>query len=71
MRHYRLSEKQRGRLRQRLRHVLERQTRLALDSEETLAYIRRGRLERAAQCLPHCDHVRLLALLHMEDHRTT
>lgn len=31
--------------------------------EETLAYIRRGRLERAAQCLPHCDHHRLLSLL--------
>jgi S-adenosylmethionine-dependent methyltransferase len=30
--------------------------------EETLAYIRRGRLERAAQCLPHCDRERLLAL---------
>jgi ubiquinone/menaquinone biosynthesis C-methylase UbiE len=31
--------------------------------EETLAYIRRGRLERAAQCLPYCNHDRLLALL--------
>jgi 2-polyprenyl-3-methyl-5-hydroxy-6-metoxy-1,4-benzoquinol methylase len=31
--------------------------------EEILAYIRRGRLERAAQCLPYCDHVRLLTLL--------
>ena len=31
--------------------------------EETLAYIRRGRLERAAQCLAHCDQERLLALL--------
>jgi ubiquinone/menaquinone biosynthesis C-methylase UbiE len=31
--------------------------------EETLAYIRRGRLDRAALCLPHCDHGRLLALL--------
>jgi hypothetical protein len=31
--------------------------------EETLAYIRRGRLARAANCLPtHCDHERLLAL---------
>ncbi|HEY89459.1 MAG TPA: hypothetical protein G4N98_06975 [Thermoflexia bacterium] len=30
--------------------------------EETLAYIRRGRLERAARCLPLCDHQRLLAL---------
>ncbi|HEY64325.1 MAG TPA: methyltransferase domain-containing protein [Caldilineae bacterium] len=34
--------------------------------EETLAYIRRGRLNRAAQCLPHCDHGRLLALLRGE-----
>ena len=31
--------------------------------EEALAYIRRGRLDRAALCLPHCDHGRLLALL--------
>lgn len=31
--------------------------------EETLAYIRRGRLERAAQCLPHCDPSRLLELM--------
>lgn len=31
--------------------------------EETLAYIRRGRLDRAALCLPYCDHVRLIALL--------
>lgn len=31
--------------------------------EETLAYVRRGRLERAAQCLPYCDQNRLLALL--------
>jgi hypothetical protein len=34
--------------------------------EEMLAYIRRGRLERAAQCLPHCDRERLLALLRGE-----
>jgi ubiquinone/menaquinone biosynthesis C-methylase UbiE len=34
--------------------------------EETLAYIRRGRLERAAECLPHCDRGRLLALLRGE-----
>ena len=34
--------------------------------EETLAYVRRGRLDRAAQCLPHCDQVRLLALLRGE-----
>jgi S-adenosylmethionine-dependent methyltransferase len=34
--------------------------------EETLAYVRRGRLERAAQCLPHCDQARLLALLRRE-----
>jgi hypothetical protein len=31
--------------------------------EETLAYIRRGRLERAAHCLPVCDHDRLMLLL--------
>ena len=31
--------------------------------EETLAYMRRGRLERAALCLPHCDHGRLMSLL--------
>jgi sugar phosphate isomerase/epimerase len=29
--------------------------------EEVLAYIRRKRLDRAAQCLPHCDPDRLLA----------
>ncbi len=34
--------------------------------EETLAYIRRGRLERAARCLPYCDHQRLVALLRGE-----
>jgi S-adenosylmethionine-dependent methyltransferase len=34
--------------------------------EETLAYIRRGRLERAAECLPHCDRGHLLALLRGE-----
>lgn len=34
--------------------------------EETLAYVRRGRLDRAAQCLPHCDQDRLLALLRGE-----
>lgn len=34
--------------------------------EETLAYIRRGRLERAAQTLPYCDNNRLLALLRGE-----
>jgi S-adenosylmethionine-dependent methyltransferase len=34
--------------------------------EEALAYIRRGRLDRAAVCLPHCDHGRLLALLRGE-----
>jgi len=32
-------------------------------AEETLAYIRRGRLDRAALCLPHCDQEQLLALL--------
>ena len=31
--------------------------------EEALAYIRRGKLDRAALCLPHCDRERLLALL--------
>lgn len=31
--------------------------------EETLAYVRRGRLERAAVMLPHCDAARLLDLL--------
>lgn len=31
--------------------------------EEALAYIRRGRLDRAALCLPRCDHGRLMALL--------
>jgi SAM-dependent methyltransferase len=31
--------------------------------EETLAYIRRGRLDRAALCLPCCDRDRLAALL--------
>ena len=34
--------------------------------EEVLAYIRRERLDRAAQCLPHCDRDRLLALLRGE-----
>jgi len=34
--------------------------------EETLAYIRRGRLDRAAQCLPYCDRGRLLTLLRGE-----
>jgi hypothetical protein len=29
--------------------------------EEALAYIRCGRLERAALCLPHCDYSRLFA----------
>jgi len=31
--------------------------------EETLAYIRRGKMKRAGLCLPHCDQGRLLALL--------
>lgn len=31
--------------------------------EELLAYVRRGRLDRAAQVLPYCDRLRLLALL--------
>lgn len=34
--------------------------------EEWLAYIRRGRLDRAAAILPRCDHGRLLALLRGE-----
>ncbi len=34
--------------------------------EETLACIRRGRLERAALCLPHCDPGRLRALIRGE-----
>lgn len=34
--------------------------------EEVLAYIRRGRLERAALCLPHCDRDRMLTLLRGE-----
>lgn len=34
--------------------------------EETLAYIRRRRLDRAAQCLLNCDPDRLLALLRGE-----
>jgi S-adenosylmethionine-dependent methyltransferase len=34
--------------------------------EEALAYIRRGRLRRAALCLPHCDHDRLMRLLRGE-----
>lgn len=51
------------------------QTTVALDGvevrvswleEETLAYIRRGRLDRAAQCLPHCDHGRLMTLMRGE-----
>lgn len=31
--------------------------------EETLAYIRRGRLNRAALCLKHCNHTRLMSLI--------
>jgi len=31
--------------------------------EEVLAYIRRGKMERAGLCLQHCDQGRLLALL--------
>ena len=31
--------------------------------EETLAYIRRGRLNRATLCLPKCDRAKLLAIL--------
>lgn len=40
--------------------------RVAWLEEQVLAYIRRGRLERAAQCLRHCDQARLLALLRGE-----
>jgi ubiquinone/menaquinone biosynthesis C-methylase UbiE len=36
--------------------------------EETLAYIRRGRLDRASRCLSHCDHNRLTQLLRAEIH---
>jgi hypothetical protein len=35
--------------------------------EETLAYIRRGRMERAAQCLLKCDPQRLMRLLRGEE----
>ncbi len=31
--------------------------------EEVLAYIRRGRLDRAALCLPYCQQERLVALI--------
>ncbi|MBE9525125.1 MAG: hypothetical protein IMY76_08495 [Chloroflexi bacterium] len=31
--------------------------------EEILAYIRRGKLERAGKCLPYCNQSKLLALL--------
>ena len=34
--------------------------------EEALAYVRRGRLERTAQCLSYCDRDRLLSLLRRE-----
>ena len=34
--------------------------------EEVLAYIRRGKLERAGKCLPYCNHDRILALLQGE-----
>lgn len=34
--------------------------------EETLAYLRRKRLDRAALCLPHCDPERLLGLMRGE-----
>jgi ubiquinone/menaquinone biosynthesis C-methylase UbiE len=35
--------------------------------EEALAYIRRGRLDRAAACLAHADHERLLRLIRREE----
>lgn len=31
--------------------------------EEVLAYIRRGQLDRAAECLPYCNRERLLVLI--------
>lgn len=34
--------------------------------EEALAYVRHGRLERTALCLPYCDRDRLLSLLRRE-----
>jgi hypothetical protein len=34
--------------------------------EETLAYVRRGRMDRAARCLEKCDPERMLALLRGE-----
>ena len=37
--------------------------RVARLEEEVLVYIRRGRLERAALCLPYCDAGRLVKLL--------
>lgn len=36
--------------------------------EETLAYIRRGRMERAAQCLFHCDQSKLISLIRGDVH---
>lgn len=36
--------------------------------EESLAYLRRGRLLRASQCIPHCDPERLRSLLVRETH---
>ncbi len=47
-------------------HLDDVPVRVSWLEEETLAYIRRGRLDRAAQCLPHCDQARLLALLRGE-----
>jgi hypothetical protein len=39
------------------------QVRVSWLEEETLAYIRRGRMERAALCLQRCDPQKLLALI--------
>ncbi len=42
------------------------QVRVSWLEEETLAYIRRGRMDRAALCLARCDQIRLLAILRGE-----
>lgn len=36
--------------------------------EETLAYIRRGRMERASQCLLLCDQTKMLSLIRGDIH---
>jgi ubiquinone/menaquinone biosynthesis C-methylase UbiE len=40
--------------------------RVSMLEEETLAYLRRGKLERATQCLPYCNRDWLVALLRGE-----